>query len=315
MASKPYRIIFMGTPEFAVPSLQALLAGPDQVVAVVTQPDRPCGRGRKLTEPPVKTLALAAGIPVLQPASVRTPEFLAELKSHQPDLIAVTAYGRILPGPLLNLPPLGTLNVHGSLLPRYRGAAPIQWSILNGDKTTGITIMQMDEGLDTGAMLLVESLAISPDDTAATLATRMSELGGKLLCQALAKLHQGTLVATPQNDADATLAPPLTKERGLIDWTMPAEVLSCRVRCLDPWPTAFTFLKGQRLRLFAPTVVAGESLETPGTILRADLRGLLVATGQDHLLFKEIQLDSGKRMPISAFLRGRELATGTILGL
>jgi len=315
MADQPYRIVFMGTPEFAVPSLRALLAGPDQVVAVVTQPDRPQGRGQKLTSPPVKTQALAAGIPVLQPKSVRTPEFLEELKGYAPDLIAVTAFGRILPGPVLNLPSLGTLNVHGSLLPRHRGAAPIQWAILNGDLTTGITIMQMDEGLDTGAMLLAQAMEITPADTAATLAARMAELGGSLLCEALAKLHQGKLPATPQNDAEATLAPPLTKERGLVDWTMPAEVLSCRVRGLDPWPTAFTFLRGLRLRLFTPEVVASACLEAPGTILRADRQGLLVATGRDQLLFKEIQAEGGKRLPMDAFLRGRELPRGTVLGL
>ncbi|NTV12919.1 MAG: methionyl-tRNA formyltransferase [Desulfobulbaceae bacterium] len=315
MANQPYRIIFMGTPEFAVPSLRALLAGPDQVVAVVTQPDRPRGRGRKLTEPPVKTLAREAGIPVLQPTSVRTPEFFAELKSYAPDLIAVTAYGRILPGPLLHLPPHGTLNVHGSLLPRYRGAAPIQWSILNGDQTTGVTIMQMDEGLDTGAMLLTETLAITPDDTAATLAARMAERGGALLCQTLEILHQGKLTATPQDEALATAAPPLTKEHGLINWTLPAATIGCRVRGLDPWPTAFTFLKGQRLRLFAPEVVTGDSLEAPGTILRADRRGLLVATGREQLLLKEIQVEGGKRLELNVFLRGRELVAGTVLGL
>ncbi|NTV14301.1 MAG: methionyl-tRNA formyltransferase [Desulfobulbaceae bacterium] len=314
MDSKPYRIIFMGTPEFAVPSLQALLAGPDRVVAVVTQPDRPRGRGRKLTPPPVKTLAQSAGIPVLQPASVRTPEFLAELKGYAPDLIAVTAFGRILPGPLLHLPPHGTLNVHGSLLPRYRGAAPIQWAILNGDQTTGVTIMQMDEGLDTGAMLLSQSLAITPEDTAASLAVRMAALGGELLCQALVKLHRGELSAIPQNDDQATAAPPLSKEQGLVDWTLPAEVLGCRVRGLDPWPTAFTFLHGLRLRLFAPLVLAGDSLEPPGAILRADQRGLLVATGRNQLLLKEIQLEGGKRLTLETFLRGRELPVGTVLG-
>jgi len=314
MNNHPHRIIFMGTPEFAVPSLRALLAGPDQVVAVVTQPDRPRGRGRKLTPPPVKALALEAGVPVLQPASVRTSEFLNELKSYGPDIIAVTAFGRILPGPLLNLPPLGVINVHGSLLPRYRGAAPIQWAILNGDHTTGVTIMQLDEGLDTGDILLSHSLAIAPDDTAATLAVRMAELGGSLLCEALALLHQGRLPATVQNEAQATAAPPLTKEQGLVDWNLPAEVLSCRVRGLDPWPTAYTFLNGLRLRLYAPSVVAGEGSASPGTILRADQDGLLIATGRNQLLVKEIQLEGGKRLELQAFLRGRELAAGTILG-
>jgi methionyl-tRNA formyltransferase len=314
MDNQPHRIIFMGTPEFAVPSLRALLASPDQVVAVVTQPDRPRGRGRKLTPPPVKTIALEAGIPVLQPASVRTPEFLNELKSYGPDLIAVTAFGRILPGSLLNLPPLGTINVHGSILPRYRGAAPIQWAILNGDRTTGVTIMQMDEGLDTGDILLSRSLTIEPDDTAATLAARMAELGGTLLCETLALLHEGNLSATPQNETQATAAPPLNKEQGLIDWNLPAEILSCRVRGLDPWPTAYTFLNGLRLRLYAPSVTAAEGREAPGTIIRADRNGLLVATGRDHLLIREIQLEGGKRLSLDAFLRGRELAVGTMLG-
>ncbi len=314
MANQPHRIIFMGTPEFAVPSLRALLDGPDQVVAVVTQPDRPRGRGRKLTPPPVKTLALEAGVPVLQPASVRTAEFLNELKSYGPDIIAVTAFGRILPGALLDLPPLGTINVHASLLPRYRGAAPIQWAILNGDHTTGVTIMQLDEGLDTGDILLSQSLAIAPDDTAATLAVRMAEMGGSLLCEALVKLHQGKLPPTPQNEAQATAAPPLTKEQGLVDWNLPAGVLSCRVRGLDPWPTAFTLLNGLRLRLYAPSVLVGEGSATPGTIIRADQEGLVIATGRDCLLVKEIQMEGGKRLALQAFLRGHELAAGTILG-
>lgn len=314
MAEVPYRIIFMGTPEFAVPSLRALLAGPDQVVAVVTQPDRPRGRGRKLTPPPVKLLAEQAGVPVLQPASVRTAEFREELLSYGPDLIAVTAFGRILPGSLLNLPPHGTINVHGSLLPRYRGAAPIQWAILNGDQATGVTIMQMDEGLDTGDILLARALPIEATDTAATLAGRMAELGGTLLCEAMVLLHQGQLTATPQNEAQATAAPPLTKEHGLVDWTLPAEVLSCRVRGLDPWPTAFTFLNGQRLRLFAPSVEPGDGAETPGAVVRADQQGLLIATGKERLLVREIQLEGGKRLGLDAFLRGRELPAGTMLG-
>jgi len=314
MNNQPYRIIFMGTPEFAVPSLRALLNSPDQVVAVVTQPDRPRGRGQKMTPPPVKTLALEAGIPVLQPASVRTKDFLKELKGFAPDLIAVTAFGRILPGPLLHLPPLGTINVHGSRLPRYRGAAPIQWAILNGDDSTGVTIMQMDEGLDTGDILLTRELSISPDDTAASLAARMAGLGGEALCEALALLHQGQLTATPQNEDQATAAPPLTKEQGLIDWNLPAEVIGCQVRGLDPWPTAYTYLDGRRLRLFKPGVVAGEGAEPPGTILSGDRQGLLIATGRDRLLIREVQLEGAKRLSIDTFLRGHKLPPGTVLG-
>lgn len=314
MDKHPYRIIFMGTPEFAVPSLRALLNGPDQVVAVVTQPDRPRGRGRKLTPPPVKTVAQEAGIPVLQPPSVRTESFLKELQSFAPDLIAVTAFGRILPGPLLNLPPLGTINVHGSMLPRYRGAAPIQWAILNGDDNTGVTIMQMDEGLDTGDILWARALPIAPDDTAATLAAKMAALGGDLLCEALARLHRGELPTTPQDETQATAAPPLTKEQGLVDWHLPAEVLGCQVRGLDPWPTAYTLLAGKRLRLFGPSVEAGESSEAPGSILRADQNGLLIATGRDRLLVREVQLEGAKRLTADAFLRGHNLPPGTVLG-
>jgi methionyl-tRNA formyltransferase len=314
MNNQPYRIIFMGTPEFAVPSLRALLNSPDRVVAVVTQPDRPRGRGRKLTPPPVKTLALEAGIPVLQPDSVRTEAFMKELQGFAPDLIAVTAYGRILPGTLLHLPPLGTLNVHGSLLPRYRGAAPIQWAILNGDETTGLTIMQMDEGLDTGDILLSRTLPIAADDTATTLAVKMAALGGELLCEALARLHRGELPPTPQDEGLATAAPPLTKEQGKIDWQLPAEVIGCQVRGLDPWPSAYTFLDGKRLRLFMPQIVAGNSSETPGSILRADKNGLLIATGRDCLLIREIQLEGAKRLGVEAFLLGHKLPPGTVLG-
>jgi len=314
MDKKPYRIIFMGTPEFAVPSLRALLDSPDQVVAVVTQPDRPRGRGRKMTPPPVKTLACEAGIPVLQPASVRTKDFLKELQDFGPDLIAVTAFGRILPGELLHLPPLGTINVHGSLLPRYRGAAPIQWAILNGDETTGMTIMQMDEGLDTGDILLARTMPIAAEDTAASLALKMAALGGELLCEALDRLHRGELRATPQDEGQATAAPPLTKEQGLIDWNLPAEVIDCQVRGLDPWPTAYTFLNGKRVRLFAPDIVACGSTESPGAILRAEQNGLLIATGRNCLLVREIQLEGAKRLAADTFLRGHKLPPGTVLG-
>jgi methionyl-tRNA formyltransferase len=314
MDKQPYRIIFMGTPEFAVPSLRALLNSPDQVVAVVTQPDRPRGRGRKMTPPPVKSVALEAGIPVLQPASVRTEAFFKELRSYDPDLIAVTAFGRILPGALLRLPHLGTINVHGSKLPRYRGAAPIQWAILNGDDSTGVTIMQMDEGLDTGDILLTRDLPITPEDTAASLAARMAELGGEALCEALALLHRGELRPTPQNEEQATAAPPLTKEQGLIDWNLPAEVIGCQVRGLDPWPTAYTYLNGRRLRLFVPSVIAGDGSEKPGSILRADQHGLLIATGRDRLLIREVQLEGAKRLTADAFLRGHKLPPGTVLG-
>ncbi|MFZ5775343.1 MAG: methionyl-tRNA formyltransferase [Thermodesulfobacteriota bacterium] len=308
--SQPYRIVFMGTPEFAVPSLKALIDHGEQVVTVICQPDKPKGRGQKLAPPPVKVLAEQHSIPVLQPTKIRTPEFLEQMRAYNADLFVVTAYGRILPGSVLSLPRLGTINVHGSLLPKYRGAAPVQWSILNGDAETGITIMQMDEGMDTGDILLPGGLPIEPDDTSATLAVKMADLGGRLLIEALERLKAGQLPPIKQDDAQVTLAPPLCKHQAVIDWAMPATAISCQIRGLDPWPLAYTTLDGKWLRLFGPTVVREAAGQPPGTILRADKTGLLIATGQDALLVREVQLEGGKRMPAEAFLCGRPLATG-----
>lgn len=304
----------MGTPDFAVPSLKALLDHGENVVAVITQPDRPKGRGRKLTPPPVKELALAADIPVLQPTKIRTDEFLDEIKSYNPDLIIVTAYGRILPGPLLDLPPLGTINVHGSLLPKYRGAAPVQWAVINGETETGITIMQMDEGLDTGDILLPVSLPIEANDTAGTVAIKMAELGGKLLIEALDLLKKDKLPPIKQDDSQATLAPPLSKQEGEIDWSKTASQISCLIRGLDPWPTAYTTINGKWLRLFSPTVISDIVDEEPGTLCRADAEGLLIATGKDYLLVKEVQIEGAKKMAVDAFLRGRPLQKGIKFG-
>ena len=237
-----YRIVYMGTPQFAVPTLEYLLAHQENVVAVVTQPDRPSGRGRKLTAPPVKELALAAGLPVLQPKSIKTDEFLAEIAAYQPDLIVVVAFGRILPGALIDLPKHGTINIHASLLPKYRGAAPIQWSLINNEAATGVTIMQMDEGLDTGDILLPGAIPIAADDTAESLATKLSVLGGKMLIEALARLKDGKLPASKQNDAEATLAPLLCKQEGIIDWQKSATEISGLIRGLDPWPSASSTL-------------------------------------------------------------------------
>ncbi|MBU0481641.1 MAG: methionyl-tRNA formyltransferase [Proteobacteria bacterium] len=314
MAHEPYRIIFMGTPEFAVPSLQSLLSGPDEVVAVVTQPDRPKGRGRKVAAPPVKELALAKGLPVLQPTAIKTAAWREELAAYRPDLFIVAAYGRILPKSLLELPPHGTINVHGSILPSYRGAAPIQWAILNGDTFTGVTIMQMDEGMDTGDILLTAETRITPEDTAGSLAGRLAEIGGATLLEALAKLHEGRLVRQVQAHHLATSSPPLTKEQGLIDWRRPAFALSCQIRGLDPWPTAYTFIEGTRLRLFKPSVVDRAATEKPGTICRADKDGLLIATGEKYLLTEELQAEGAKRMTTGAYLQGRSIKPGTVLG-
>jgi methionyl-tRNA formyltransferase len=310
MTDSPLRILFMGTPDFAAATLQALLNGPDTVVAVVTQPDRPKGRGKKLTPPPVKILAEQAGLPVLQPTKIKTDDFRDQLKSFKPDVMVVTAYGRILPPSLLELAPHGCINVHGSLLPAHRGAAPIQWAIINGDKETGITVMQMDEGMDTGDILLTAAITPSEDETAGSLFPKLADLGGQALLEALALLKKGQLQSTPQDDTLATVAPMLNKEDGRIDWQKNAREIHCLIRGLDPWPSAYCFLEGKRFRLFAPEVLHQDSDAKPGTLLKADKRGLLFATGRDCLLIKEVQPEGKKRMPIEAFLCGYPLQAG-----
>lgn len=308
------RIVFMGTPEFAVPSLEALLRSDDHVVGVVLQPDRPKGRGQQLVAPPVKLVAERAGIPVLQPLKIRTPEFLQALSSWQPDLIAVAAYGRILHTPILSLPSKGCVNVHGSLLPKYRGAAPIQWAVINGETETGITTMLMDEGMDTGPMLLQERLEIRPDDTAGTLAPRLAELGGRLLVETIAYLKAGTLTPKRQDDTQATLAPLLKKEDGLINWTMSAESLANRVRGLSPWPGAYTFFGEERWNVWRVVPSKSAGTDKPGTIVAVDKQSLLVATGEGLLDLQEIQTANSKRMPVSQFLTGHKVTAGMRLG-
>lgn len=313
MSDKRLRIIFMGTPEFAAQVLEVLLSGPDQVVAVVSQPDRARGRGKKVASTPTRVVAEAANIPVLQPEKIRTEEFRNGLLSYRPDLIVVAAYGRILPASLLRLPPLGCINVHGSLLPAYRGAAPVQWSIIRGEKEVGVTIMQMDEGLDTGDMLLQARLTPERDETAGTLMNKLAALGGATLLRAIAGLKDGTVIPTAQDHQRATLAPMLTKEDGRIDWTRSAEEIERLVRGLDPWPSAYTFLDDARLRLFAPEVEYLSCDRAPGSILRADSRGLLVTCGKHAINFKELQPEGKKRMAVAAFCCGRPVPVGTVL--
>ena len=312
MNHTPFRIVFMGTPDFAVPSLQALIDHGETVLAVVTQPDRPKGRGRQLAATPVKELALRHGLPVLQPEKIRTDAFRETIACYSPDLLVVTAYGRILPGPLLHTPPLGTINVHGSLLPKYRGAAPIQWAVINNEVETGVTIMQMDEGMDTGDILLPARLTIGPDDTAASLAPKLAELGGQTLVRALDLLRENKLIASQQDNSLATLAPPLTKEQGHIDWAQSAKIISGLIRGLDPWPSAVTAMAGRRYKLFAPRVMTGHSNQQPGTLLRADAEGLLIATSDGLLLIRDIQPEGSRRMAVGAFLQGHQLPAGEI---
>jgi len=310
MIDKPLRIVFMGTPEFAVPSLRELLNGPDEIVAVVCQPDKKQGRGRKLRPPPTKTLATRQGIPVLQPSSIRTDVFLDEIRSLRPDLIVVAAYGKILPGPLLNLPPLGTINVHGSLLPRYRGAAPVQWAVINGEQETGVTIMQMDEGMDTGDILLPSAIPIEEDDTAGTVFIKLAALGGKILVKAVRLLKEEKLTPIKQDNSLATEAPLLSKEMGHLDWNKEARELHCLIRGLDPWPSAYSFLGGKRFRFFKPEIIDGDVTEEPGTLCRADKNRLVIATDKDYLALHEIQPEGKKRMDVQACLCGFSFPTG-----
>ncbi|HEX6839074.1 MAG TPA: methionyl-tRNA formyltransferase [Polyangia bacterium] len=305
------RVVFMGSPEFAVPCLDALL-GTEEVVAVVTQPDKPVGRGLAVQPPPVKLRAEAAGVRVMQPTSVRKPPFADELRALQPDVCVVVAYGKILPPDVLAIPRHGCLNVHASLLPKYRGAAPIQWAIIRGERETGVTLMQMDAGMDTGDMLGTRTLAIDEWVTAGQLHTRLAPLGAELLVEGLAKLKAGTLERRAQNDGEATMAPMLTKETGRVDFAAGARVVRDLVRGCDPWPTAYTLLGGDPLKLFRAKIVSGRG--TPGVVIGADRDGLLVGCGDDAVAFAELQLPGKKRMSATALLAGRPMPVGTKLG-
>jgi len=309
------RLVFMGTPDFASASLEALLRSDNSVVGVVTQPDRPKGRGQILTPSPVKLLAQRAQIPLLQPLKMKDPEFLQALAGWKPDLIAVAAFGRILPPMILSLPPHGCINVHGSLLPKYRGAGPIQWAIINGETKTGITTMLMDEGMDTGAMLLQEAIPITPDDTVESLSPRMAELGGRLLVETITRLKAGTLVPRPQDVSQATLAPLLTKEDGVIDWTLPAAVLANRIRGLSPWPGAYTTIAGgDRWTIWRAQALPGPVMKPPGMVVAVTTEVIHVATGKGILAVTELQPANGRRMAVSQYLAGHPVAIGVQLG-
>jgi methionyl-tRNA formyltransferase len=309
------RLVFMGTPDFAVASLEALLKSDDSVVGVVTQPDRPKGRGQILTASPVKLLAQREQIPFLQPLKMKDPEFLQALAGWKPELIAVAAFGRILTPMILSIPSLGCINVHGSLLPKYRGAGPIQWAIINGETETGITTMLMDEGMDTGAMLLQESIPIMPDDTADTLSSRLAELGGRLLVETIAQLKAGTLSPQPQDASQATFAPLLKKEDGSIDWTLPATALANRVRGLSPWPGAYTTIAGgDRWTIWRARALPGPVTRPPGTIIALTTDAIHVATGEGILAVMELQPTNSRRMAASQYLTGHPTAVGSQLG-
>jgi methionyl-tRNA formyltransferase len=295
----PLRIAFAGTPQFALPALRALLSSTHRVVGVLTQPDRPAGRGRELRASPVKLLALDAGLPLAQPATLKTPESRLELATFAPDVLVVVAYGLILPPQVLSMPRLGCVNIHGSLLPRWRGAAPIQRAILAGDADTGVTIMQLDAGLDTGPMLLARRHPIGSHDTAGDLHDVLAELGAAALMEALDGLAAGTLHATPQPVAGATYAPKLEKSEASIDWNLPAPDVDRRVRAFNPWPVAETSFAGETLRILRAHVAAPSASDAaPGTLLGLADDGLHVACGDGVLAVSELQR-AGKR-PVSA---------------
>lgn len=307
------KILFMGTPEFAVPSLEALIAAGHTVCGVFCQPDKPVGRHQnKLQAPPVKECALSHNIPVFQPVKLRDGTALAQIKELAPELIVVAAYGRILPQDILDCPPMGCINVHSSLLPKYRGAAPINWAILNGDKETGVTIMHMAAALDAGDIISQVSTPIDPTETAPELTARLAQLGGKLLVETVAKLIDGTAGRTPQDESAVTLAPMLSKELSPVDWTRSAQALHDQVRGLLPWPAATAQIGGVRCKIFSTKPESGDG--TPGTVLETGKAGILVACGGGSALrVFELQPDGKNRMPVEAFLAGHPLKIGEAL--
>jgi methionyl-tRNA formyltransferase len=306
------RIVFMGTPEFSVPTLEQLVQSEHSVVAVVTQPDRPKGRGRGMTASPIKTLALASGIDVLQPEKASAPEFIETLRGLNPDLIVVVAYGQILKQAVLDIPKNFCMNLHSSLLPKYRGAAPINWAIINGDKESGVTTMKMDRGMDTGDILLVSKTPITEQDNARTLHDRLAQMGADLATQTIEQIEKKNLAPRPQDNDQATLAPKLKKQDGLIHWEKDAVTLCNLARGLTPWPGAFTFFKSKRLGLSAVEAADGEEDDSPGVIARITDHGIEVGTGKGRLVITELQPEGKKRMPAKSFLAGHKMLKGNI---
>jgi len=304
------RTVFMGTPRFAVPSLAALSESVDVTLALCN-PDRPAGRGRSMASPPVKEEAVRLGIPVFQPEKVRHPDAVARIAAEAPDLIVVAAYGHILPKSILDIPRLGCINVHASLLPKYRGAAPINWAVARGETVTGITIMRMDEGMDTGPMLHVREMPIGEEDTAETMFSKLSILGAEALREALGRLGEGTLAGTPQDAALATYAPMLKKEHGRIDWTRPAREVRNLVRGMAPWPSAFALHAGKTLKVLL-AAVSGESgaAGEPGEFVALGHDGISVACGEGVLRLRVVQPEGGKAMDAWAYAQGRRAAAG-----
>jgi methionyl-tRNA formyltransferase len=308
------RVLFLGTPEFAVPTLDALASASHQILAVYTQPDRPKGRGGQLAASPVKNAAIRLRLPIFQPERIRRPENVATLNALEPDVIVVVGYGQIIPQSIIDIPPHGILNVHASLLPKYRGAAPIQWAIANGEPETGITIMRIDAGLDTGDMLLKWSTPILADETAPELGARLAPQGALLLIEGLKRIEAGTAEYTPQNDAEASLAPILKKEDGRVQWSRDARAIYNRLRGFTPWPGAYSTFRSRTLQIVHAAVDEAGGHAAPGT-LRPEKRRLFVACGESTSLeLLEVQLEGKKRMSAADFLNGYSVKSGEILG-
>ena len=308
------RIVFMGTPDFAVPSLKALMENGYNVVGVFCQPDRPKGRGHKLAACPVKELAQKS-IPVFQPERIKRPEGVEMLRSLEPDLCVTAAFGQLLSQEILDIPKLGTINVHSSLLPRHRGSAPINWSIIKGDQVTGVTTMFTDKGMDTGDILLIRETPIGERETAGELSDRLAEMGAQLLIETLRALEAGTLTRIPQDHDAATYEPKMDKELGRIDWAKPAQQIDWLVRGTTPWPGAYTTLGDQTIKVFELDVKSGEPSGQPGEIIAADAKaGLVVSCGDHDVELKQIQMPGAKRMNAKDYLRGHSMDTGVCLG-
>ena len=291
------KIVFMGTPDFAVGTLHALAESEHEILAVVTQPDKPKGRGKALQPTPVKEEAMRYGIPVYQPKKVREEEFQVVLRELNPDLIVVVAFGQLIPKSILELPRYGCVNVHASLLPKYRGAAPIQWAVIDGEKESGVTIMKMDEGLDTGDMIAKTVVPLAADETGGSLFDKLSQVGAQLLLDTIPALEEGTVVCEKQPEESPTpYAAMLNKKMGLIDWSQDASVIECLVRGLNPWPSAYTYLKGKTLKIWQAKVVEKQHEEEPGTIIEVDKKHLVVACKTNALLIERLQLEGKKQM-------------------
>lgn len=306
----PWRIVFMGTPQIAAATLEELVRGPDPVVGVVTQPDRPAGRGQQTTPSPVRKAAEAHGIPVIAAEKIRTLEFFDTLKEWRPEIIVVVAYGRILPKTILDLAPQGCLNVHYSLLPKYRGAAPAAWMIINGESEGGVTTMKLVEKMDAGAIYLQAAIALANDETTGSLQAKLTPIGARLLMETLRRLKDGSLVAQAQDESLATLAPILKKEDGLIDWNKSAVEFERRVRGLDPWPGSFTHVGGKLLKVHRAQVIATERIGNPAEVVRADGTGFWVATASGVIALEEVQLENKKRLAGVEFIKGARIKLG-----